>query len=158
MNILILFLNWILNWMVFHRYSMFEWIIKIYRPGLAQSHSDNPQTTPRHLSDSLQTPQNMAHFDQFESTWTKGSSYQFQFSYVVAMLLNIFSEQHLINLLYWLYFLTIMWFRIYWKTVVCVYVSSALWFFQSYYNKEGVKVLRHIWNLKTVLHWVRLCE
>ena len=28
------FLNWILNWMVFDRYSMFEWIIKIYRPGL----------------------------------------------------------------------------------------------------------------------------
>ena len=34
MNNLILFLNWILNWMVFDRYSMFEWIIKIYRPGL----------------------------------------------------------------------------------------------------------------------------
>ena len=27
-------MNWILNWMVFYRYSMFEWIIKIYRPGL----------------------------------------------------------------------------------------------------------------------------
>ena len=37
MNNLILFLNWILNWMVFYRYSMFEWIIKIYRPGLVQA-------------------------------------------------------------------------------------------------------------------------
>ena len=35
MNNLIFFLNWILNWMVFYRYSMFEWIIKIYRPGLS---------------------------------------------------------------------------------------------------------------------------
>ena len=34
MNNLILFLNWILNWMGFYRYSMFEWIIEIYRPCL----------------------------------------------------------------------------------------------------------------------------
>ena len=34
MNNLILFFNLILNWMVFYRYSMFKWIIKIYRPGL----------------------------------------------------------------------------------------------------------------------------
>ena len=27
-------MNLILNWIVFYRYSMFEWIIKIYRPGL----------------------------------------------------------------------------------------------------------------------------
>ena len=43
MNNLILFLNWILNWMVFYRYSMFEWIIKIYRPWLARGHQGAPE-------------------------------------------------------------------------------------------------------------------
>ena len=37
MNNLILFLNWILNWMVFERYSMFEWIIKNLSPELGSS-------------------------------------------------------------------------------------------------------------------------
>jgi len=37
MNIFGFILNWILNWMVFKRYSMFEWIIEIYRPPLISS-------------------------------------------------------------------------------------------------------------------------
>ena len=36
MNIFGFILNWILNWMVFKRYSMFEWIIEIYRPPLRE--------------------------------------------------------------------------------------------------------------------------
>jgi len=38
MNNHILCSNWIFNWMVFYRDSMFEWIIKIYRPGLQANH------------------------------------------------------------------------------------------------------------------------
>ena len=46
-----------------------------------------------------------------------------QFIYVVTVLLNIFTEQHLNDwYIYWLYFLTIMWYRTYRKTIVCVYV------------------------------------
>ena len=46
-----------------------------------------------------------------------------QFIYVVTVLLNIFTEQHLNDWwIYWLYFLTIMWYRTYRKTIVCVYV------------------------------------
>ena len=37
-------------------------------PGIIQSHSDIPQTPPRHLPDTLQTPQNIAHFDQSKAT------------------------------------------------------------------------------------------
>ena len=44
-------------------------------PDSIQSHPDNPQTPPRHLPDTLQTPQNMAHFDQSEATGRKGRSY-----------------------------------------------------------------------------------
>ena len=36
--------------------------------GIIQSHSDIPQTPPRHLPDTLQTPQNIAHFDQSKAT------------------------------------------------------------------------------------------
>ena len=46
MNNLILFLNWILNWMVFYRYSMFEWIIKIYRSWLPERPM-TPQECPK---------------------------------------------------------------------------------------------------------------
>ena len=84
------------SWLKLSKFDVYQLSQRHTPPDSAQSHSDNPETTPRHLPDSLQTPQNMAHFDQFESTWTRGSIHQFQFSYVVAMLLNIFSEQHLI--------------------------------------------------------------
>ena len=53
MNNLIFFLNWILNWMVFYRYSMFEWIIKIYRPGYLLSicqESEASLSTNSHLN------------------------------------------------------------------------------------------------------------
>ena len=36
-----------------------------------QSHSDNPQTPPRNLPDTQQTPQNMAHFDQSKAEMEK---------------------------------------------------------------------------------------
>ena len=44
-------------------------------PDSIQSHPDNPQTPPRQLPDTLQTPQNIAHFDQSEATGRKGRRY-----------------------------------------------------------------------------------
>ena len=37
-NISNLVLNWILNWIIFGPDSMFDWIIKTYRPGLMSPH------------------------------------------------------------------------------------------------------------------------
>ena len=43
-------------------------------PDSIQSHPDNPQTPPRHLPDTLQTPTNSAFFVHYEATGRKGSS------------------------------------------------------------------------------------
>ena len=43
-------------------------------PDSIQSHLDNPQTPPRHLPDTLQTPQYMPRFDQSEATGRKEKS------------------------------------------------------------------------------------
>ena len=39
-----------------------------YPPESIQSHQDNTKTPLRHLPDTFQTPQNIAHFDQSEAT------------------------------------------------------------------------------------------
>ena len=126
------------KWRSWLKWSKFD----VYQ--LSQRHTPHivprvTQTTHRQLPYTFQTPYRhhkiwhiLTNSSQLGQKAAAINFNSIQFSYVVAMLLNIFSEQHLINLLYWLYFLTIMWFRIYWKTIVCVYVSSALWFFQSY--------------------------
>ena len=46
-------------------------VCTLYPPDSIKSHSDRPQMPPKHLPDTIQTPQNIAHFDQSKQLWKR---------------------------------------------------------------------------------------
>ena len=65
----------------------------LYAPDTILSVQDTLQTLPRHLPDTLQTPQNMARFDQSEATGRKGKDNIDESNWMVINCLHIISPQ-----------------------------------------------------------------
>ena len=63
------------SWLKWPQLDWYQLIWYYNTPRKYQESLRQPQTPPRHLPDTLKTPQNMAHFDQSETTGRKGSSY-----------------------------------------------------------------------------------